>query len=114
MAQATKALKCIHDKFILHRDISLFNVLIGEEGNLMLADFGLSKQFNSSKDFKFSQKVGHEIFRAPEMRGLLNHSKDINQQAEMFSLGVLFFIIWVGDTSHKEKCLDLYIYNQSQ
>lgn len=45
----------------------------------MLADFGLSKQFKSSKDFKFSQQIGHEIFRAPEMRGLSNNNKDVNQ-----------------------------------
>ena len=47
------------------------------------------------------------------MRGLSNNNKDVNQQAEMFSLGVLFFIIWVGDTTFKDKCLDLYVYNQN-
>ncbi|PKK78964.1 kinase-like protein, partial [Rhizophagus irregularis] len=39
----TKGLQCLHDKQIIHRDLHSKNILVND-GKLMIADLGLSKQ----------------------------------------------------------------------
>ena len=43
MAEITVALEHLHNLKILYRDIKLENVLLDEEGHVVLTDFGLSK-----------------------------------------------------------------------
>tara|TARA_B110000503_G_C7097994_1_gene392507 strand:- start:1125 stop:1292 length:168 start_codon:yes stop_codon:yes gene_type:complete len=38
------ALECLHSNGIIYRDLKLENILIGIDGHIKLADFGLSKQ----------------------------------------------------------------------
>ena len=42
MQQILSALKYLHEKNIIHRDIKGANILISKDGNCKLADFGLA------------------------------------------------------------------------
>lgn len=82
----------MHDAGYAHMDLKLENILISDEGHLKLCDFGLA----SKTDRVISKAVGTENYMAPEM----NHAffepvRDV-KKTDIFSLGVIFFIMAFG------------------
>ncbi|XP_057951958.1 cyclin-dependent kinase D-3 [Malania oleifera] len=61
-----KGLAFCHRKWVLHRDMKPNNLLIGDKGQLKLADFGLARIFGSP-DRKFTHQVFARWYRAPEL-----------------------------------------------
>ena len=60
------ALECCHANWVLHRDMKPNNLLIGPDGTLKLADFGLARIFGSP-DRRFTHQVFARWYRAPEL-----------------------------------------------
>lgn len=65
----------MHYHKIIHRDIKPSNLLLGDDGHLKIADFGVSKEFEGADAF-LSCTAGTPAFMAPEM---------INEEAQGFS-----------------------------
>ncbi|CAI9773712.1 unnamed protein product [Fraxinus pennsylvanica] len=61
-----KGLAFCHKKWVLHRDMKPNNLLIGADGQLKLADFGLARIFGSP-DRRFTHQVFARWYRAPEL-----------------------------------------------
>ncbi|XP_019176934.1 PREDICTED: cyclin-dependent kinase D-1-like [Ipomoea nil] len=61
-----KGLAFCHKKWVLHRDMKPNNLLIGSNGQLKLADFGLARLFGSP-DRRFTNQVFARWYRAPEL-----------------------------------------------
>uniref|UniRef100_A0A7N0UFN7 Protein kinase domain-containing protein n=1 Tax=Kalanchoe fedtschenkoi TaxID=63787 RepID=A0A7N0UFN7_KALFE len=61
-----KGLAVCHKKWVLHRDMKPNNLLIGANGQLKLADFGLARIFGSP-DRRFTHQVFARWYRAPEL-----------------------------------------------
>eukprot|EP00475_Leptophrys_vorax_P032779 TRINITY_DN5101_c0_g1_i3.p1 TRINITY_DN5101_c0_g1~~TRINITY_DN5101_c0_g1_i3.p1 ORF type:complete len:397 (-),score=109.95 TRINITY_DN5101_c0_g1_i3:1028-2218(-) len=61
-----KGLAYLHSKKILHRDIKPENLLIDSYGNLKIADFGISMEYEGRED-SVRQHAGTAAFMAPEM-----------------------------------------------
>ncbi|KAL4297787.1 hypothetical protein GQ457_12G007500 [Hibiscus cannabinus] len=61
-----KGLAICHKKWVLHRDMKPNNLLIGSNGQLKLADFGLARIFGSP-DRRFTHQVFARWYRAPEL-----------------------------------------------
>lgn len=55
----------VHYQRIIHRDIKPSNLLVGEDGHIKIADFGVSNQFEGS-DALLTSTVGTPAFLAPE------------------------------------------------
>ncbi|XXG56899.1 hypothetical protein AAC387_Pa03g4205 [Persea americana] len=66
MQMTLKGLAYCHKKWVLHRDMKPNNLLIGADGQLKLADFGLARIFGSP-DRKLTPKVFAHWYRAPEL-----------------------------------------------
>ena len=56
--QITNALKYMHDNKMLHLDLKPGNVVLRENGDAVLIDFGLSKQFDKNGKAETSTNVG--------------------------------------------------------
>jgi len=89
--QMLLAVNYIHSHGIVHRDIKLENFLYEKPDSdfLKLIDFGFSKVWNSSTKMKMS--CGTLAYVAPEVLG-----KSYTDKCDMWSLGVVVFIILCG------------------
>ncbi len=89
------ALEYAHQKGILHRDVKPSNILIAENGEPMLTDFGIAKILNLSVGQTLTSTgfgVGTPEYMAPE-QGL---GKDLDGRTDIYSLGVVLFELFTG------------------
>lgn len=56
----------VHYHKIIHRDIKPSNLLLGDDGHVKIADFGVSNEFEGT-DAMLSSTAGTPAFMAPEM-----------------------------------------------
>mmetsp|Transcript_5240 Transcript_5240/g.10700 ORF Transcript_5240/g.10700 Transcript_5240/m.10700 type:complete len:358 (-) Transcript_5240:849-1922(-) len=64
--QLLEALEFLHDRWVLHRDVSLSNLLLRKDGTIALADFGLAR-FVGDPCGRLSPGVVNLWYRAPEL-----------------------------------------------
>jgi Serine/threonine protein kinase len=96
----------VHNNGILHRDLSVNNILIKEENSgiaIYISDFGIGKslEIESSYQTQFTNGIGHTDFTAPEQ--LLKMSSS-SKASDVFSLGRVINYIYTGsayDNDHK-------------
>ena len=79
-----EALKYLHDNEIIHRDIKPSNILIDDECNIRLCDFGSSRICVKNKTF--TSGVGTKWYKSPE---ILLGKKNYNKNVDVWSLGCI-------------------------
>ena len=89
-----KSLNVLHKKGIIHGDIKPENILVGNDFNIKLIDFGFSNQIRDN-NFIIHSSSGTDTYFAPEI--CKAHIKGYDGiKSDIFSLGVLLFVIKVG------------------
>lgn len=84
--QIALALKHIHDRKILHRDLKSQNIFLTQAGIVKLGDFGVSRVLERTVDLAATQ-VGTPYYMPPE---ICNNTK-YNSKCDIWSLGVILF-----------------------
>ncbi|XP_052620323.1 cyclin-dependent kinase C-2 [Lactuca sativa] len=87
MRQLLTGLHYCHVNQVLHRDIKGSNLLIDNEGNLKLADFGLARSFSNDHNGNLTNRVITLWYRPPEL--LLGTTK-YGPAVDMWSVGCIF------------------------
>ena len=79
---------------VVHRDIKPANILIDNDDNPKITDFGLALNLNKdmNKDSTFVMGVGSPAYMSPEQ--IKNYP--LNQKTDLYSLGVLLFQLLTG------------------
>jgi serine/threonine protein kinase len=90
LAQLTLAVTHLHDKGIIHRDLKPENVLIDEDSQAVLSDFGLAKA-HAAEELNTSC-VGSVSYVAPEV--LWGGGYD--RLVDVYGLGITLYIILAG------------------
>ena len=95
-----KLLQIIHNKKLIHRDIKPSNVMLDNQGDIKLLDFGLVKILSNDLDEGLQTKVGEvagsPAYMSPEMTYGLMQSGDA-YSADIYSLGVLSYELLTGN-----------------
>ncbi len=93
-----EALQFAHEEGILHRDIKPENILLDTRGRIKIADFGIAKLLGAkTPDTALTASgsaIGTPQYMAPEQ---LEHRQDIDQRADIYSLGVVFYEMLTGE-----------------
>src|SRR3954468_6562321 len=96
MADVCRALAYAHGKTdgqkplgIVHRDVSPHNVLLSEQGEIKLTDFGIAKAMNKREQTGTGVVKGKVAFMSPEQA----MGKPIDQRSDLFSLGTVLYLL---------------------
>ncbi|HTS54565.1 MAG TPA: protein kinase [Burkholderiales bacterium] len=86
--QVAEALVAIHGHGIVHRDLKPDNLMLREDGTLVLADFGIAKNLASSFErTRQGEGLGTPLYLSPEQA----LGKKVDQRCDLYSLGVLLY-----------------------
>ncbi|MCB9880701.1 MAG: protein kinase [Planctomycetes bacterium] len=84
------ALESCHDKGIIHRDLKPANILLDEQGNPRLIDFGLARVEERSQLTRVGTLVGTVAYMSPEQT-LLALRHPIDARTDVYSLGAVLY-----------------------
>ena len=85
IAQICLAVKYLHDRKVIHRNIKAANIFLSKHNQVKLGDFSSSKVlFQTNK--KSRTMIDHECIVAPEVLG----GDACNTKSDIWSLGILF------------------------
>ncbi|KAI8809110.1 kinase-like domain-containing protein, partial [Cladochytrium replicatum] len=96
MLQLLSAVATLHQNWIVHRDLKTSNLLMNNQGQIKVADFGLARRFGSPLG-PMTQLVVTLWYRAPE---LLLGAKEYTTAVDIWSIGCIF-----GELVNKEPLL---------
>ena len=91
--QVASALAMAHRNEIIHRDLKPGNILLDEDGNAYLADFGIAKVLDDiDGDLTKSGVIGSLDYISPEQA----RSEPVSPQTDIYSLGVVLYEMLAG------------------
>lgn len=91
--QITSALSSAHRNNVIHRDLKPGNILLDEDDNAYLADFGIAKDLTIQQGItEIDSIVGSPDYLAPEQA----RSEPVTPQTDIYSLGVVLYEMLAG------------------
>ena len=95
MAKVARAIDYAHGKGILHRDLQPGNILLDENGEPMVSDFGLAKWLDQGSDLtRTLETLGTPGYIAPEQTEC--PADKLTRAADVYSLGAILFYLLAG------------------
>ena len=96
-----QALRHAHDRGIVHRDIKPANILLSQEGNVKLSDFGIARFFGAQQITDAHSIVGTLEYMSPE-QALAN---PIGANTDLYSLGCVLYALLTGKPPFSARSL---------
>jgi eukaryotic-like serine/threonine-protein kinase len=92
MKQITSAIAHAHHNGIIHRDIKPQNILIDDDGNVKITDFGIAMALSATNITQTNAVLGSVHYLSPEQaRGGM-----ANKKSDIYSLGIVMFELLTG------------------
>jgi eukaryotic-like serine/threonine-protein kinase len=91
--QIAEALKCAHERGVIHRDIKPHNILITESGDVKVTDFGIARAASSSTMTRTGSILGTAHYISPEQA----MGEPVGPASDLYSLGVVLYEMLTGE-----------------
>ena len=98
ITQIAEALSYIHNRNILHLDVKPSNILLNNDGNLVLIDFGISKHYDESGSQTSTTPIGISKGYAPLEQYQQGSVTRFSPATDIYSLGATLFFLLTGKT----------------
>lgn len=92
----------IENEGIIHRDLKPDNIMIDDNLNVKIIDYGLSKIIDFSSITSTGTQIGSPLYMSPEQ---LKDSKHIDYRADIYALGIILYEMLTKDIPYKASTL---------
>ena len=92
MIQLTDGITHAHDSYIIHRDLKPQNIMIQEDGQIKITDFGIAMALNSTQLTQTNSVMGSVHYLPPEQAS----GKGSTIKSDIYSMGILFYELLTG------------------
>src|SRR4051794_3739018 len=94
--QICDALHYAHEHGVVHRDLKPSNLMISEQGQVKLTDFGIAKDLDATALTGTGRTLGTAAYMAPEQ---IRGTPAISHKTDLYALGVVLYQMLTGRTA---------------
>jgi len=105
VAKVAEAMEAAHQEGVIHRDLKPLNILITEEDEPKVGDFGLARLVDENSLSSTGDFAGTYYYMSPEQ--IAARRMGIDHRTDIFSLGIILYELltlvrpFEGDTTHQ-------------
>jgi len=108
--QIALALKHAHDRGVVHRDLKPANLLLTDDEQIKLTDFGIAKLYGGTHVTADGSVMGTADYMSPEQA----RGKQVTSRCDLYSLGSVLYALLTGKPPFAGKSLTEVIHNLMQ
>lgn len=97
MLQLTDGMAHAHDSYIIHRDLKPQNVMIRDDGQIKITDFGIAMALNATQLTQTNSVMGSVHYLPPEQAS----GKGSTIKSDIYSMGIIFYELLTGSLPFK-------------
>ena len=97
MLQLTDGMAHAHDSYIIHRDLKPQNVMIKDDGQIKIMDFGIAMALNATQLTQTNSVMGSVHYLPPEQAS----GKGSTIKSDIYSMGIIFYELLTGSLPFK-------------
>lgn len=97
MLQLTDGMQHAHDAYIIHRDLKPQNIMIQDDGQIKITDFGIAMALNSTQLTQTNSVMGSVHYLPPEQAS----GKGSTTKSDIYSMGIIFYELLTGKLPFK-------------
>ena len=92
MLQLTDGMMHAHNSYIIHRDLKPQNIMIRDDGQIKITDFGIAMALNSTQLTQTNSVMGSVHYLPPEQAS----GKGSTIKSDIYSMGIIFYELLSG------------------
>lgn len=92
LSQVAAGLQHAHDRGVVHRDVKPANVLVDDQGNAFVSDFGIARRNDGAIVTRAGLVLGSWDYMSPEQRT----GERVTPAADQYAFGVMAFEVFTG------------------
>lgn len=97
MLQLTDGMAHAHDSYIIHRDLKPQNIMIRDDGQIKITDFGIAMALNATQLTQTNSVMGSVHYLPPEQAS----GKGSTIKSDIYSMGIIFYELLSGSLPFK-------------